>query len=69
MKRGRTANLRPYSLPGAFGMYGLSLGVQKMGTILPGAVYALLSELNASTVGIIALAAVQVRQSHQNFPC
>jgi chromate transport protein ChrA len=49
-----------WSLPGAIGMYGLSLGVQKMPDQLPPAVYALLSGLNASTVGIIALAAVQV---------
>lgn len=31
-----------------------------MDDVLPGAVYALLSGLNASTVGVIALAAVQV---------
>ncbi|OCK87920.1 chromate ion transporter [Cenococcum geophilum 1.58] len=48
-----------WSLPGAIGMYGLSLGVQRTHEILPGIVYALLSGLNASTVGIIALAAVQ----------
>jgi chromate transport protein ChrA len=49
-----------WSLPGAVGMYGLSLGVQKMPDRLPPIVYALLSGMNASTVGIIALAAVQV---------
>lgn len=43
-----------WSLPGAIAMYGLSLGVQQMNEILPGPVYALLSGLNASTVGIIA---------------
>ena len=48
-----------WSLPGAIGMYGLSLGVQRMHEILPGIVYALLSGLNASTVGIIALTATQ----------
>lgn len=48
------------SLPGAIGMYGLSLGVQHMDEILPLPVYALLSGLNSSTVGIIALAAVQL---------
>ena len=48
------------SLPGAIGMYGLSLGVQQIGETLPNIVYALLSGLNASTVGIIALAGVQV---------
>lgn len=51
-----------YSLPGAVGMYGLSLGVQRMSDILPLPVYALLSGLNASTVGIIALAAVQLAE-------
>lgn len=51
-----------WSLPGAIGMYGLSLGVQRMHEILPGIVYALLSGLNASTVGIIALAAVQLAE-------
>ncbi|KAK9350295.1 chromate transporter-domain-containing protein [Lipomyces doorenjongii] len=51
-----------WSLPGAIGMYGLSLGVQRMNEILPGVVYALLSGLNASTVGIIALAAVQLSE-------
>lgn len=49
-----------WSLPGAIGMYGFSLGVQQMPDRLPPAVYALLSGLNASTVGIVALAAVQV---------
>lgn len=51
-----------WSLPGAIGMYGLSLGVQRMPDRLPPIVYALLSGMNASTVGIIALAAVQVRR-------
>ncbi|KAH7345905.1 chromate ion transporter-like protein [Pyrenochaeta sp. MPI-SDFR-AT-0127] len=51
-----------WSLPGAIGMYGLSLGVQKMPDRLPPAVYALLSGLNASTVGIVALAAVQLAE-------
>jgi chromate transport protein ChrA len=49
-----------WCLPGAIAMYALSLGVQKMPEQLPPIVYALLSGLNASTVGIIALAAVQV---------
>jgi chromate transport protein ChrA len=49
-----------WSLPGAIGMYGLSLGVQHMPERLPSIAYALLSGMNASTVGIIALAAVQV---------
>ncbi|KAG9187682.1 hypothetical protein G6011_05553 [Alternaria panax] len=51
-----------WSLPGAIGMYGLSLGVQNMPERLPSMVYALLSGLNASTVGIIALAAVQLSE-------
>ena len=48
------------SLPGAAGMYALSLGIQNMGQSLPLPVYGLLSGLNASIVGIIALAAVQL---------
>lgn len=51
-----------WSLPGAVGMFCFSLGVSHMGDRLPGAVYALLSGLNAATVGIIALAAVQLSQ-------
>lgn len=43
-------------------MYALSLGVQRIGETLPAPVYALLSGLNASTVGIIALAAVQLAE-------
>jgi chromate transport protein ChrA len=43
-------------------MYGLSLGVARIGETLPGPVYALLSGLNAATVGIIALAAVQLSE-------
>jgi chromate transport protein ChrA len=43
-------------------MYGLSLGVSHIGDTLPLPVYALLSGLNAATVGIIALAAVQLAQ-------
>lgn len=44
-------------------MYGLSTGVSHVGTTLPSPVYALLSGLNASTVGIIALAAVQLSET------
>ena len=50
------------SLPGAIGMFCFSLGVSRIGDKLPEAVYALLSGLNAATVGIIALAAVQLSQ-------
>ncbi|KAL8739687.1 MAG: hypothetical protein Q9190_007534 [Brigantiaea leucoxantha] len=49
-------------LPGAIGMYGLSLGVSRIGNNLPHAVYALLSGLNAATVGIIALAAIRLAE-------
>ncbi|KAL2821438.1 chromate transporter-domain-containing protein [Aspergillus cavernicola] len=51
-----------WCLPGAIGMYALSLGVQRIDDTLPTPVYALLSGLNASTVGIIALAAVQLAE-------
>ncbi|KAH8173760.1 chromate transporter domain-containing protein [Sarocladium implicatum] len=50
------------SLPGAFGMFGLSLGVSNIEETLPRQAYALLSGLNAATVGIIALAAVQLSE-------
>lgn len=43
-------------------MYGLSLGVSGMSETLPRPVYALLCGLNSATVGIIALAAVQLGQ-------
>lgn len=49
-------------LPGAFGMFGLSLGISNIGETLPDPVYALLSGLNAATVGIIALAAIHLSQ-------
>ncbi|KAJ7195354.1 chromate transporter-domain-containing protein [Mycena pura] len=49
-----------WSLPGALGMFGLALGIQRVGVALPDPVYALLSGINAATVGIIALAAVQL---------
>lgn len=51
-----------FSLPGAIGMYALSLGVQNMSETLPELAYSLLSGLNASTVGIVALAAVQLSE-------
>ena len=43
-------------------MYGLSIGVSRVNEILPGPAYALLSGLNSATVGIIAVAAVQLAQ-------
>jgi chromate transport protein ChrA len=49
-----------WSLPGALGMYGLSIGVASINETLPRPVYALLSGLNAATVGVIALAAVEL---------
>jgi len=52
-----------FSLPGAIGMFALALGVGRIGETLPDPVYALLSGLNASTVGIIAVAAVQATLS------
>ncbi|OAA72301.1 chromate ion transporter [Cordyceps fumosorosea ARSEF 2679] len=51
-----------WSLPGALGMLGLGLGVASVGDALPRPVYALLSGLNAATVGIIVLAAVQLSE-------
>lgn len=53
---------RDNSLPGALGMYGLSIGVSHIGEALPSQVYALLSGLNSATVGIILLAAVQLAE-------
>ena len=51
-----------YRLPGAIGMYALSLAISNVGATLPAPAYALLSGLNAATVGVIALAAVQLSQ-------
>ncbi|VUC35823.1 unnamed protein product [Clonostachys rosea] len=51
-----------WSIPGALGMYGLSVGVSNMSETLPRQVYALLSGLNASAVGIVILAAVELSQ-------
>ncbi|KAK3297096.1 chromate transporter-domain-containing protein [Chaetomium fimeti] len=51
-----------WSLPGAIGMYALSIGVASIDETLPGPVYALLSGLNSATVGVIALAAVELSQ-------
>lgn len=49
-----------WSLPMAIAAFGLAIGIGSVGDELPGPVYALLSGLNAATVGIIALAAVQL---------
>ncbi|KAH8921887.1 chromate transporter [Atractiella rhizophila] len=51
-----------WSLPGAIGMYALSLSIQRISDTLPAPVYALLSGLNASAVGVIALAATQLAE-------
>ncbi|KAH8703945.1 chromate transporter-domain-containing protein [Talaromyces proteolyticus] len=51
-----------WSLPGAIGMYCLSIGIQNVSQSLPGPVYALLSGLNAATVGIVAVSAVQLSE-------
>jgi chromate transport protein ChrA len=51
-----------WSLPGAAGMYALSQGVTRFGETLPDIAYAVLSGLNAATVGMIALAAVQLSE-------
>ncbi|KAH8432400.1 putative chromate ion transporter [Aspergillus melleus] len=42
-----------WCLPGAIGMYALSLGVQRIEETLPAPVYALLSGLNASTCALV----------------
>ncbi|KAI3340058.1 chromate transporter-domain-containing protein [Ustulina deusta] len=55
-----------WSLPGAFAMLGLCIGIANVGETLPRAVYALLSGLNASVVGIVALAATQLSQKAIN---
>ncbi len=49
-----------WSLPGAIAAYGLAVGISHIDETLPAPVYALLSGLNSATVGIIALAAVQL---------
>lgn len=49
-----------WSLPMAIASFGLAVGVGSIENQLPGPAYALLSGLNSATVGIIALAAVQL---------
>lgn len=49
-----------WSIPGALGMYGLALGISNVDAVLPSVVYDLLSGLNAATVGLVALAAMQL---------
>lgn len=43
-------------------MYALSVGIQNVSQTLPSPVYALLSGLNAATVGIVAVSAVQLAE-------
>jgi chromate transport protein ChrA len=43
-------------------MLGIALGIRNISSQLPDLVYALLSGLNAATVGLIALAAVQLSE-------
>jgi chromate transport protein ChrA len=50
------------SLPGALGMLGIALGIRNIQSQLPDIVYALLSGLNSATVGLIALAGVQLSE-------
>ena len=57
-----------WALPGAIAMYGFSLGVQRIIGNLPNPVYALLSGVNAATVGIIALASVQLARKAVTDP-
>ncbi|CDU25973.1 uncharacterized protein SPSC_06144 [Sporisorium scitamineum] len=52
-----------WSIPGAAGMAALGAGVRKFPERLPPIVLALLTGLNASAVGLIALAAYQLSQS------
>ncbi|KAF2159375.1 hypothetical protein M409DRAFT_30126 [Zasmidium cellare ATCC 36951] len=51
-----------WSLPMAIASWGLAMGVGQIQDELPGPAYALLSGLNSATVGIVALAAVQLSQ-------
>jgi chromate transport protein ChrA len=43
-------------------MFGVALGIRNVQAQLPNLVYALLSGLNAATVGLIAVAAVQLSE-------
>ncbi|KAM7200346.1 Chromate transporter domain containing protein [Naviculisporaceae sp. PSN 640] len=49
-----------FTLPAASAMFALSLGVANIDETLPGAAYAFLSGLNASVVGVIALATTEL---------
>ena len=43
-------------------MFGIAMGIRNVQAQLPSLVYALLSGLNSATVGLIALAAVQLSE-------
>ena len=43
-------------------MFGVAMGIRNVQAQLPNLVYALLSGLNSATVGLIALAAVQLSE-------
>jgi chromate transport protein ChrA len=49
-----------WSLPGAFGMAAIGIGISRIPDQLPGPVLALFTGLNAAAVGLIALAAFQL---------
>ncbi|WOO76461.1 Chromate transport protein [Vanrija pseudolonga] len=49
-----------WSLPGAIGMGALGFGISHIGDSLPGIMLALFTGLNAASVGLIALAALQL---------
>lgn len=57
-----TAAFLVWSLPMAIACWGLALGIGQIQDKLPTPAYALLSGLNSATVGIVALAAVQLSQ-------
>ncbi|KAI5364659.1 Putative chromate transporter [Septoria linicola] len=56
------AALMVWCLPMAIAAWGLALGVGRIEDQLPGPAYALLSGLNSATVGLVALAAMQLSQ-------
>ena len=43
-------------------MFGLAVGISRVGAALPDPVYALLSGLNAATVGVMILASTQLAE-------
>jgi chromate transport protein ChrA len=57
-----------WSLPGAFAMVGLGLGVRSIPNKLPPIIFSLFTGLNAAAVGLIAVAAVQLSKSAVTDP-